>query len=447
VTPARFGPFALAPGVARSNMAALLFGAFATIGLVTTVAVLTPYLLSQTLGVPEAAQGRALGGLAVLNELVLIAAYGPLGALADRVGRRVIYAAGFAAMAAAYLLFPFAGSLGEFGAVRALYALGAGAATGMYATLIADYVREDDRGKLAGIGGMLNGLGIVLLALGLGALPAALGRVGFAPEAAARLTCAAAAALCLGVALALWAGLRRDRPEAGGAGRPGMAAQLREGLRVARRDPEVALACAAAFVARGDLVIVGLFTIAWGKLAATQAGMAPAEAIEAGRLPFVIAQGAALLWPLAVIWFVDRLPRVQLLGWSMALGSIGYLGMRFVGDPLAGAAIPWFCLLGVGQISAVLGAQTLIGKAAPEASRGAVIGLFNFAGAVGILVLSALGGWAFDHWGPASPFLIVGALNGLVALAAIPVARRVAGGATREASEPSGARRFEPPPV
>ena len=43
-------------------------------------------------------------------------------------------------------------------------------------------------------------------------------------------------------------------------------------------------------------------------------------------------------------------------------------------------------MLGIGQISAFLGAQTVIAKEAPEASRGAVIGAFNFSGAVGILV-------------------------------------------------------------
>ncbi|MFN3288028.1 MAG: hypothetical protein ACK40H_06225, partial [Sphingomonadaceae bacterium] len=64
MTATRFGPFTLAPGVSGGNMATLLFGAFATIGLVTAVAVLTPYLLSQTLGIPEERQGRALGGLA-----------------------------------------------------------------------------------------------------------------------------------------------------------------------------------------------------------------------------------------------------------------------------------------------------------------------------------------------------------------------------------------------
>jgi F0F1-type ATP synthase assembly protein I len=45
--------------------------------------------------------------------------------------------------------------------------------------------------------------------------------------------------------------------------------------------------------------------------------------------------------------------------------------------------------------------------------------MFNFSGAVGILVMGAVGGWAFDHFGPVSPFIIVGVLNGLVGVAAL----------------------------
>jgi MFS family permease len=77
---------------------------------------------------------------------------------------------------------------------------------------------------------------------------------------------------------------------------------------------------------------------------------------------------------------------------------------------------PFFILLGIGQISAFLGAQTIIGKEAPEAVRGSVIGLFNFFGAVGILVLTGIGGWLFDHVGPWAPFFLVGVLNGVIAL-------------------------------
>jgi MFS family permease len=422
---AKLGPVTLEAGVSRSNAWTLYYGAFATIGLVTGMAVLTPYLLTETLGLDEARQGRALGQLAIVNEVTLILAYGPLGALSDRFGRRIVYVAGFLAMACAYLLFPHMAGLDSFSAVRVLYALGTGAATGMYGTLLADYAVERDRGKLGAIGGMLNGLGVVGLALALGALPARLVDGGMTGPAAAQLTTVIAAGVCTLTALILFLGLKKGRPEA--APRLPMATMLARGIAAARESREIGIAYAAAFVARGDLAIVGIFTVAWGKQAALAAGMSASEAIKAGSMPFVIAQGAALMWPLAIIAFIDRLPRLRMLGLAMLIGALGYLAMWLVGDPLAKESIPFFALLGIGQISAVIGAQTLIGKAAPEASRGAVIGMFNFSGAVGILIIGAVGGWAFDRFGPASPFIIVGVLNGLVGLLALLPGKPAAG--------------------
>lgn len=421
MTGARLGPVALEAGVSRTNGWTLLFGAFVTIGLVTGMAVLTPYLLTETLGMDEGRQGRALGTLTILNEVVLILAYGPLGALSDRFGRRPIYVAGFLAMAAAYLLFPLARDFGEFSAARLLYALGIGAATGMYGVLLADYAAERDRGKLAAIGGILNGLGVVLLALLLGALPAWFVARGMAGPEAAMATGAVGALACLLTAILLGLGLKPGTPAA--TERLPLAAMLRRGVEAARLSPEILVGYAAAFVARGDLAIVGIFTVAWGKQAALAQGMTPADALEAGRLPFIIAQSAALVWPLAILAVIDRLPRARMLAAAMAIGAAGYLGMGFVSDPLSASAIPFFAALGIGQISAVLGAQTLIGKAAPADARGAVIGLFNFSGALGILVIGAVAGWAFDAIGPAAPFVLVGILNGLVALAAVAVDR------------------------
>ncbi|MFN7176453.1 MAG: MFS transporter [Thermaurantiacus sp.] len=418
----RLGPVTLEDGVSKTNGWTLMYAAFVTIGLVTGMAVLTPYLLTETLGMDEGTQGRALGTLTIVNEVVLILAYGPLGALSDRFGRRIIYVGGFLAMATAYLLFPLAGSFLEFSAVRIVYALGIGAATGMYGTLLADYAVEKDRGKLAALGGILNGLGVVMLALVLGALPAWFVGRGMAGPDAAVATGIVGAVACAITAALLWAGLKRGAPA--GTERLPLAVMLKRGADAARRSPEIAVGYAAAFVARGDLAIVGIFTVAWGKQAAMATGMSPSEALEAGRIPFIIAQSAALMWPLAIIAFIDRLPRAIMLACAMGLGAVGYLSMGLVADPLAPAAIPFFAALGIGQISAVLGAQTLIGKAAPQAERGSVIGLFNFSGAVGILVLGAIAGWAFDALGPAWPFLIVGVLNGMVALAALAVARR-----------------------
>jgi MFS family permease len=116
--------------------------------------------------------------------------------------------------------------------------------------------------------------------------------------------------------------------------------------------------------------------------------------------------------------------RMKALALTMALGLLGYCLLILVDDPLSGGAIPFFILLGIGQISAFLGAQTIIGKEAPEAVRGSVIGLFNFCGAFGILVLTGIGGWLFDHVGPWAPFFLVGVLNGAIALLAWGQLRR-----------------------
>ncbi|MBC8524168.1 MAG: MFS transporter, partial [Chlorobium phaeobacteroides] len=73
-----------------------------------------------------------------------------------------------------------------------------------------------------------------------------------------------------------------------------------------------------------------------------------------------------------------------------------------------------FILLGIGQISVFLGAQSLIGQEAPKAKRGSVLGAFNISGAIGILIIAATGGRLFDSMSPKAPFVIVGTINALL---------------------------------
>jgi MFS family permease len=195
---------------------------------------------------------------------------------------------------------------------------------------------------------------------------------------------------------------------------------FRSGVREGR-NPRIALAYASAFVSRGDLVILGTFTILWGKTFGISQGMEPAEALAVGTLVFVTAQASALLWVPFLGFFLDRLNRVTGLIICMGLATVGYLGTMFVDDPTALAAIPIFVVLGIGQISAFLGSATLLGQEAPALTRGSVVGAFNSCGAIGILIASVIGGRLFDSVGPSAPFVLVGVFNGLVLLAAIAV--------------------------
>lgn len=412
---AKFGPTTLQPGVTRGHGWALMYASFVTIGLATGIATLTPYILTANLGIAEAMQGRALGTLAVTQELALLIAFGLFGAMADKIGRRPVYVLGMILLAAAYVLFPRGQTMFELALYRIVFAFGIGAATGMLSTVISDYAVKQDRGKMTALCGFLNGLGIVIATTLLGKLPALFVNRGIDEVAAGRYAMAVAAGVALLSALVLWLGLKKGVPPSTDVKKTALAL-LREGVAAGGTNRRIAICYAAAFVARGDVAIVGLFAIAWGKQAAMADGFSAADALSKGVVPFVIAQSAALLWPAVIAVPLDQMPRMKALGLCMLLGGIGYCAMILVNDPLLPMAIPCFMLLGIGQISAFLGAQTIIGKEAPEAVRGSVIGLFNFSGAVGILVLTGVGGWMFDHVGPWSPFFLVGVLNGAIAL-------------------------------
>lgn len=416
--PERFGIVAIEPGVRAGHMWTALYASFVNIGLATTVAVMTPYVLSANLGVPLDRQGSALGVLNLVNEIALLFVFGLAGAFADRFGRRAVYAIGFLATAAGYVLFPLATSLWDLSLYKVVYAIGIGATTGMLSTILADYVKARDRGKIVALSGILNGLGVVVLALAIGKLPAVFVADGMSEKAAGQAALGVAAVMCVISAAVMWLGLKPG-VSTRAVERPKLSTQLGVGLAAAKANPRIVVAYASAFVARGDLAIVGAYAIAWGKKAALENGASLADALDQGKIPFIVAQSAALLWPVVVALMIDKAHRLTALAACMLLGGVGYLATMFIDDPLSKAAMPLFVLLGIGQISAFIGSQALIGKEAPEEGRGAVIGFFNLCGAFGILVLGTLGGVLFDVIGPASPFVLVGILNAVVGIACV----------------------------
>ena len=62
--------------------------------------------------------------------------------------------------------------------------------------------------------------------------------------------------------------------------------------------------------------------------------------------------------------------------------------------------------------------------------------MFNTAGAVGILVSSWFGGMLFDSIAPAAPFVLIGIMNGGVAILAIIVRSKSPGPAVQRGQHP-----------
>lgn len=416
---ARLGPLEFAAGISRINGLTFFYSAFTAIGLLAFVSVATPYVLNVYLDIPLEEQGRITGDLAAWNEVTLLLVFGPCGVLADRIGRREMFAVGFLMMALGYALYPWATSIGELTAYRVIYAIGIGAATAMLQTLLADYPSEKTRGRTVAVTGILNGLGVIVLTVGLGGLMKTFVDRGEAATTAGYMVHSGVAALCAVSALIVFFGLKKGTP-ARREERPPIGELIRSGFSAAR-NPRIALAYACAFIARGDLVVVGTFVNLWGTTAGIEAGLDPAEATAKGRMLFGIASVAALLWLPVMGLLLDRVNRVTGTAIAMTLAGLGFLFMDLVDDPLLPPAFGFFALLGVGQISAFAGAATLIGQEAPLAKRGAVVGMFNICGAVGILFATAVGGRLYDAIGPHAPFELIGTLTVVTVIFALIV--------------------------
>ncbi len=422
----RFGPIRLVPGVSLLHMWSFSFASFTTIGLLTFVATATPYVLNANLGISSSEQGQYTGDLQLLNEIIMILVFAPAGILADRIGRRGVYAFGMLTMALAYVLYPLSTSLPELYVYRVIYAVGIGMATGMLQTVVADYPQDVSRGKMVAWGGILNGIGVVTVTFTIARLPGTLVHAGFDPVDAGRYAHWVAAAFSVLTALVVAVGFQKGAPVRREE-KPSLKETILAGIVEGTRNPRIALAYACSFIARSDLVVLGTFTTLWGQTAGMDAGLDPARAAAAGAKIFGTASLAALLWLPVIGSIVDRMNRISGVILCLVLAITGFMSTVFIGDPLKPAALGWFALLGIGQISAFLGATVLISHEAPLKTRGSVVGMFNMVGAIGILVSVGVGGRLFDSIRPAAPFVFIGLLTILVALWGVGVRIRAPG--------------------
>jgi MFS family permease len=415
----KLGPVRLMPGVTRGHTLSYLWAAFVSIGIFTYATALQPYLLEVNIGVPAAERGAVSGNLQFWQEVVALVMVGFFGAWSDRVGRRTVYVVGFLIAALAYAAYPFANDLGQLMIYRLIFAVGIAALGGMLATVLADYPVDADRGKLTGMSFFLNAVGALIFFTVLSRLPQIYQNAGFTEVGAGRASYLTIAAVCF-VSAIVMLGLKPGRPDQVTKREPLMTL-LRQGLS-AGRQPRIALAYAASFAARADLVIVALFLSLWVQSAAIADGYTAAEATSKQGALFGIVQGCAMLWAPFFGWLADKINRVTLVILATVLSIAGYGWMGFTPDPAASAAaFGAAAMLGIGQASGILASQVLIGQEAPGPIRGAVIGMVGFFGAVGILLISKVGGYAFDAWRPGAPFIIMAIANAVLLVFALYV--------------------------
>jgi MFS family permease len=406
----RLGPLEFASGISRLNAVIYLYQSFVTVALFSFLSFAQPYVLSEVLRIPAGETGRITGALVTMQEIVVLFVVGYAGALSDRVGRRPLLALGFVIMAAGYALFPFASGTAELFAARFVYALGVATAGVIFAVIAADYPAESSRGKLAGASGVLNGLGVALAAVAFSQLPAAFTGAGFSSAEAARIVLLGVAALSLLTGIVMQLGLKGGTPGRKRA-RVNLLTTVRVGIAEGLRNRRLLLCYAGGFISRADLTLVATFISLWLQQAGRNEGLSPEQAIAKAGVVFGIIQGSSLLWAPVCGILLDRVHRLACLVAALLIAGTGYTFLGLQEHPFEPAGIAGAVLVGIGQMSVILSSTALMGQETPVDTRGAVIGLAAFCGAVGILTTSVAGGFLYDHWRISGPVLFVGLAN------------------------------------
>jgi MFS family permease len=420
----RLGPIRLAPGVRIGHALSFVSVAMASISLLIFLSFMQPYLLYGQINVPHDMLGRLTGNLSVMQELIVLAGAGPLGALSDRVGRPNIFAAGLLIISVSLLLLSTVTSITFLVAARVVFACGWAAITATLATVAADYPDNTARGKFLSVLLITQQIAIlVLVANGAAKLPHLLAAHGMGKIEAGQITFRAAALFGLLSAALAYTGLRRPTAPASIAKTPILGA-LKQIAAHARAEPRFLIVLAVAFVARGDAAIMGAFLSLWAVKTATAAGLSqPAALAAAGHLLSAVTI-SGMATALLIGWLADRIDRIAALTIALVVAGLGNAGILLLHGIGTWPALAVVAVIAAGETGVIICGQTILGEQAPPSLRGAAIGVFSMCGSLGVLVLLALGGALFDKFSAQAPFVMLGAVNLAAGLAACAIWRR-----------------------
>lgn len=185
------------------------------------------------------------------------------------------------------------------------------------------------------------------------------------------------------------------------------------GISEARRNPRIALSYGSAFAACGDLFVVGSFFSLWFVRAAAAQGIDSADAIVRVGITMTAILAANLIRVRTYGVILDKISRVS--GLRIAMATIGYGSVGLVSNPYdMKTMIPATFILRVGEISAVVAGNALIGQEAPPRIRGAAVGVFGRVGTLGTLFATFLGGQLIDKMGYGAPFTMMACVNAII---------------------------------
>jgi hypothetical protein len=294
---------------------------------------------------------------------------------------------------------------------------------------------------MTGFTGVMNGIGSIMSVAVLVRLPNRLVAAEITSDIvnAGQYTLYIIFGLALVTSVVSLFGIRSNRPVSNG---PGFRFRLREqvsqffndlktGARAAK-DPGVAMSYGVAFVARGDLIVGVTFVSLWIRKAALTMSLSPGQALAIMGAAMGIMQGTAFITGPVYGIMADKMKRTTAVCIGLTMATIGYGSTCLVSDlgaiangRIAPQMILVLILIGIGEMGALITGQVLIAQQAPRKIRGSVMGFFSVSGAVGIIISTTVGGFLFDIWRSAGPFIFCSIINGVLLVCALVIRNKV----------------------
>ncbi|MBI5375491.1 MAG: MFS transporter [Candidatus Schekmanbacteria bacterium] len=400
------------PDLKKYNFYALFWCSMVMLMAITSGSVIQPIFLKDVIGIAPQNFGKISTALVVINEVASILLIGYVGVLSDRYGRRKIMTFGLVTSGITYIIFGYSKSIADFSGIepiiavfilRALFVIFLQFAWPHVFTIIGDYTYASSRGKGMAAIGLTSAIG-ALLAFGvISQIPKKFGVL------AAFVTCGII--ILISAAVSHFGVVDRMKVREKSEHSKGELELLMEAWQIVKDSAPLKMCYGAAFISRANVGVLGTMMMIWTAKVAQEYGHTTGEALALGGMAVglsgIFGMITAPLWGI----LTDRWGRMRTTALSLAFTGIGYLLLTLIINPFGGLMKIFIIFIGAGQFGAMTASMTLATDLSPKKVLGSVLGGFNTFGALGIFVLTSVGGIVFDAFGHTSPFLIAGLVN------------------------------------
>ncbi|CAO3598897.1 unnamed protein product [Absidia cylindrospora] len=446
----------LAPHAHPIQFFFLLIGVFTPIAIIVFIAAAQSFYILIRITAVSHETGDITGSLALYSEIVSLVFVIIWGVFSDYHEKRTVMSIGLVLMGIPCICYPHANNVyPSLLILRMVFSAGTAATTSMMAAFFIEVV--NGKGGLAsGMLGISSGLGAIFSVFVLFMVPADLNKIYQDYTKSLNITFGVIGGCTIFMGIMLYFVLPKsplvksaaEKSRGDGHGKELLPAstsfflvrwcgylgrgvidfilKIKIGV-LAAKDPRIALGYTTSFFARADEIIISNFVSLWITQYYIESGVCEVgspcytSAATSGTLTGIAQSVALVACPFFAAgseWMPKEFPIIA----AGLIGAGGCIPFAFSIDPTSQASMALVVLIGIGQYGMIISGLTMVGgDHVPVDSRGSVAGTYSFFGALGIIVLSKLGGVLFDRWMKGAPFLLLGIGHALVLVFAIAV--------------------------